>query len=168
VKESPVQFECKVRQVIETGSRGGAANLVICEVNMIHVYKDILDQNGVPDPNKINLVGRHTGDFYVKAFGESLFEVEKPLARLGIGIDSLPDNIKFSKILTGNDLGQLGNAEAMPSEVEIKNITQNPVVKNILEELKNNPLKLEQELQTLAKKWIDDGRVPDAFALLMV
>jgi flavin reductase (DIM6/NTAB) family NADH-FMN oxidoreductase RutF len=168
VKESPVQFECKVRQVIETGSGGGAANLVICEVNMIHVHEDILDENGVPDPNKIKLVGRHTGDFYVKAFGESLFEVEKPLARLGIGIDILPDKIKCSKILSGNDLGQLGNMEALPSEIEINSIQENPVVKNILDDLKNKPMKLELEFQLLAKKWIDDGRVADAFALLMV
>ena len=168
VKESPVQFECKVREVIETGSEGGAANLVICEVMMIHAHEDILDENGLPDPNKINLVGRHGGDFYVKAFGKSLFEVEKPLVRLGIGIDRLPDKIKFSNILTGNDLGQLGNIEAIPSEVEIKNIQEHPVVKTILDELVSDQLKLQQELQLLAKKWIDDGRVIDAFALLMV
>jgi len=168
VKESPVQMECKVRDVIETGTGGGAANLVICEVLMIHVNKEVIDENGLPDPNKIKLVGRHTGDYYVKAFGESLFEVEKPTVRLGIGIDSLPDKIKFSKVLSGNDLGQLGNMETMPTEGDVKNIIEQAVVKNILEGLKNDPLKHEQELQLLAKKWIDDGRVMDAFALLMV
>ena len=168
VKESPVQFECKVREVIETGTEGGAANLVICEILMIHVHEQILDENNLPDPNKIRLVGRCSGDYYVKAYGKSLFEIEKPLARLGIGIDSLPDEIKFSKILTGNHLGQLGNVEKMPTKKEVGKIMQHPVVNNLIQELKNNPDRLRQEIQLLAQKWLDDGKVMDAFALLMV
>jgi flavin reductase (DIM6/NTAB) family NADH-FMN oxidoreductase RutF len=168
VKESPVQFECKVREVIETGTEGGAANLVICEILMIHVHERILDENNLPDPNKIRLVGRCSGDYYVKAYGKSLFEIEKPLARLGIGIDSLPDKIKFSKILTGNHLGQLGNVENMPTAKEVGKIMQHPVVNNLIQELKDNPDRFKHEIQLLAQKWLDDGKVMDAFALLMV
>jgi len=168
VKESPVQFECKVREVIETGSEGGAANLVICEILMIHVHEKILDDAGFPDPNKIKLVGRHAGDYYVKAYGKSLFEVEKPLVRLGIGIDSLPEKIKFSKILTGNNLGQLGNVEKLPSEREVGEIKTHPVVANLLDELKDEPERLEEEIQLLAQKWLDDGRIMDGFSLLLV
>jgi flavin reductase (DIM6/NTAB) family NADH-FMN oxidoreductase RutF len=168
VKESPVQYECKVREVIETGDGGGAANLVVCEINMIHYHEDILDENGLPAPDKIRLVGRHAGNYYVKAFGDSLFEVEKPLAKLGIGIDNLPDNIKFSKILTGNDLGQLGNVERLPDAKNVEKIKSNPDCAILIHELANDPIHLEQELQLLAKKWLNKGNVSDALALLMI
>jgi len=168
VKESPVQYECVVRNVIETGTRGGAANLVICEINMIHYHDNILDENELPDPSKIRLVGRHAGDYYVKAFGESLFEVKKPSAKLGIGIDNLPEKIKFSKALTGNHLGQLGNIEALPTEKQIAKIETDPEAQNIFEVLANDPIHLEQELFLLAIKWIEQGRTDDALAVLMV
>ncbi len=167
VKESPVQFECKVRQTIETGDRGGAANLVICEILMIHIHAGILDQNGIPDPNKIRLIGRHTGDYYVKAFGESLFEVEKPAAKLGIGIDALPDKIRNSTILTGNNLGQLGNCEVFPSTIEISQVASLFEVSNIINEFKINKITLHKEFHILAKKWLDEGRVKDAFCVLL-
>lgn len=167
VKESPVQFECVVRNVIETGDQGGAANLVICEITMIHVHDDILLEDGLPDPDKIRLVGRHTGDYYVKAFGESLFEVAKPLARLGIGIDNLPENIKYSKVLTGNHLGQLGNLEKLPDAAQTELIKSDKEVKALFEELSGDQIHLEHEIQLLAKKWLDSGRVEEALSLLM-
>ncbi|HZK09029.1 MAG TPA: flavin reductase family protein [Bacteroidales bacterium] len=168
VKESPVQFECKVRQVIETGDGGGAANLVICEITMIHVHENILDENDTPDANKIRLVGRHTGDYYVKAFGESLFKVAKPLMRLGMGIDQLPEHIRLSKILTGNHLGQLGNIETMPEAEDIKRIRQSKDVKLLFKTLKDESVELEYQLHRLAQQWLDDGRAEDALALLMI
>lgn len=168
VKESPVQYECRVREVIETGTGGGAANLVICEVSLIHVSENILDENDLPDPNKIRLVGRMGGNHYVKAYGESLFEVEKPLAQTGIGIDRLPESVKFSKCLSGNHLGILGNCKALPAAEEIERIKQHPVVKNLMDELKDDPITLEQELQMLARNWLDDHRVQDAFAVLLI
>jgi len=168
VKESPVQLECSVREVIETSDRGGAANLVICEVKMIHVHERVLGEDGLPQPNEMRLVGRHAGDYYVKAFGESLFEVEKPLARLGIGIDNLPEKIKFSKVLTGNHLGQLGNIEALPDTFSIEKVKKDQEVNALLSELSDNAIHLEQEVQLLAIKWLDAGRVLDALALLMV
>jgi flavin reductase (DIM6/NTAB) family NADH-FMN oxidoreductase RutF len=168
VKESPVQFECKVRQVIETGDGGGAANLVICEITMIHIHDGILDENGIPDPNKIRLIGRHTGDFYVKAYGESLFVVEKPAAKLGIGIDALPSKIKNSNRLTGNNLGQLGNCENFPTLEDISSVASLPEVKKIINTHKNDQAILARELQILAKKWLDESRVKEAFCVLLI
>ena len=126
VMESPVQLECRVRDLIETGSGGGAANLVICDIVMVHISETILGEDGAIDQNKIRLVGRMGKDFYVKAFGEALFEVEKPLRQIGIGIDALPDFIRLSKVLTGNELGLLGNLERMPSEEEIMAVRESP------------------------------------------
>lgn len=166
VKESPVQYECVVREVIETGDQGGAANLVVCEIKMIHYHQNILDDAGLPDPNEIKLVGRHGGDYYVKAFGESLFEVEKPLTKMGMGIDKLPDRIKYSKILTGNHLGQLGNIETLPDSSLIEKIKNDKEVAVIRQVLDNDIMRLEQELQELARTWIDKGRTRDALALL--
>jgi flavin reductase (DIM6/NTAB) family NADH-FMN oxidoreductase RutF len=168
VKESPVQFECKVRQVIETGDGGGAANLVICEVTMIHVHEDVLDENDIPDADKIRLVGRHTGDYYVKAFGESLFKVAKPLRRQGMGIDQLPEHIRLSKILTGNHLGQLGNIETIPEPEEIKRIRQSKEVQLLFATHTDESVELEHQLHVLARQWLDEGRTEDALALLMI
>ena len=114
VKESPVQLECIVKEVIELGNEGGSGNLVICEVKLIHIDDEILNEEGVIDQHKIDLVGRMGGDFYVRAQGEALFEVPKPIRQKGIGVDALPDAIKNSSILTGNDLGMLGNVEVLP------------------------------------------------------
>ncbi|TAF34134.1 MAG: flavin reductase family protein [Cytophagales bacterium] len=122
VAESPVAFECKVREVIALGSEGGAGNLIVCEVLMIHVSETVLDENGKIDPLKLNLVGRMGADFYTKAFGEALFEVEKPLTKLGIGIDALPTHIKHSRTLTGNELAQLANVEAMPTASQLEKV----------------------------------------------
>lgn len=168
VKESPVQFECKVRQVIETGEGGGAANLVICEILMIHVNEEILDKNGLPDPEKIRLVGRHAGDFYVKAFGKSLFEVEKPHTRKGIGVDQLPESVRLSPVLTGNYLGQLGNLEKLPDDVELQRVKSDPLVEILFDELAGDPETLSEELHMLAKDWIDAGKVMDALCALML
>jgi flavin reductase (DIM6/NTAB) family NADH-FMN oxidoreductase RutF len=121
VAESPVAFECKVNQVIETGENGGAGNLVICEVIHIHVDESILDENGKIDPFKLDPIGRLGGNWYSRS-KNALFEVEKPLQKLGIGVDALPENIKFSKYLTGNDLGKLGNIEKIPTKEELNNV----------------------------------------------
>ncbi|MBL4709965.1 MAG: flavin reductase family protein [Flavobacteriales bacterium] len=118
VKESPVQLECIVKEVVELGNEGGSGNLVICEVKLIHVDDSILNEEGTIDQHKIDLVGRMGGDFYVRAQGEALFEVPKPIRQKGIGVDALPEEIRNSSILTGNDLGMLGNVEVLPSIAE--------------------------------------------------
>ena len=114
VKESPVQLECKVLQVIETGKEGGAANLIICEMVCMHIDDHVLDEHGRIDPNKIDLVARMGADYYCRASGGAIFEVHKPNVELGIGVDALPPEIRNSKILTGNDLGMLGNCTTIP------------------------------------------------------
>jgi flavin reductase (DIM6/NTAB) family NADH-FMN oxidoreductase RutF len=120
VKESPVQFECKVREIIETGDGPGAGNLIICEILLAHIDDAVLDSNQLIDPDKIDLVGRMGGDWYVRTSGDAKFMVPKPLTSRGIGIDMLPEKIRFNKYLTGNDLGQLGNLEKLPAEDELK------------------------------------------------
>ena len=113
VEEAPVQFECKVNDVISLGEHGGAGNLVICEVVKLHLDESILDEEGRVDPLKIDTVARMGGNWYSRAKA-GLFEVEKPLRTLGIGVDALPEAIRFSKVLTGNDLGMLANVEQLP------------------------------------------------------
>jgi flavin reductase (DIM6/NTAB) family NADH-FMN oxidoreductase RutF len=115
VGESPVQFECKVNDIISLGEEGGAGNLIICEVVKLHIDETILDFEGKIDPLKIDTVARMGGNWYNRA-KEGIFEVPKPLTTLGIGVDSLPEAIKRSKVLTGNDLGMLANVEVLPKE----------------------------------------------------
>ena len=138
VKESPVQFECKVKQVIETGTEGGAGNLIVCEILLMHVNEDVLDENGRIDQNKIDLVARCGYDWYCRASGPALFEVAKPNLKLGIGIDNIPDEIKHSEVLTGNDLGQLGNVEAVPNYEEVQAFAQIPEIVRLMESLDEN------------------------------
>jgi flavin reductase (DIM6/NTAB) family NADH-FMN oxidoreductase RutF len=158
VKESPVQFECKVRQIIETGDQGGAANLIICEILLIHIDASILDDKGNIDLQKIDLVGRMGGDNYVRASGEAIFTVDKPLQKLGIGIDALPDKIKHSPYLTGNDLGQLGNIEALPDDSAIQSFKSSNFKGNIIDE---------RELVNAARKLLARNKVAEALKLLM-
>jgi len=124
VKESPVQLECKVLEVKELGQSGGAGNLIICEVTCIHIDEAILNAEGDIDQTKIDLVARMGGNWYCRAHGEALFEVQKPLTTIGIGIDALPEHIRNSKRLTGNDLGRLGNLEHFPEPAEIDAVKQ--------------------------------------------
>ncbi len=119
VKESPVQFECIVKQVIETGTDGGAGNLVICEVVMIHIDEAVLDANGKIDQRKIDTVGRMGGHFYARAHGDALFELAQPNTQIGVGVDRLPPEARNSHILTGNDLGKLGVSLTVPDETAV-------------------------------------------------
>ena len=118
VAESPAQFECKILEVKELGEEGGAGNLVICEVVKMHFDEGILDAEGFIDQYKIDQVARMGGNWYTRA-NKGLFEVPKPLSTLGIGVDQIPQEIRNSKVLTGNDLGRLGNVEVLPSAEEI-------------------------------------------------
>tara|TARA_R110002033_G_scaffold58464_5_gene108080 strand:+ start:28659 stop:29540 length:882 start_codon:yes stop_codon:yes gene_type:complete len=119
VAESPVQFECKVTKVEALGKEGGAGNLIFCEVVKVHIDKDVLDDNGAIDQHKIDLVARMGGNWYSRA-NKGLFEVPKPLSTLGVGVDAIPDYIRLSTVLTGNDLGMLGNVEKIPTNDEVK------------------------------------------------
>jgi len=164
VKESPVHFECRVRDIIETGNLGGAANLVICEILLMHVDERILDEKGRVVPDKLRAVGRMGRDYYTKAYGEAIFEVEKPLARLGMGIDALPEKIRHSSLLTGNELGQLGNVEKIPGDHEIKAVMLIPEVRQIVDFSMNR----EDDLFLLAKKMLAAGNSQDALKVLLI
>jgi flavin reductase (DIM6/NTAB) family NADH-FMN oxidoreductase RutF len=119
VKESPVQIECKVIEVKELGQNGGAGNLVICEVQKIHIDERVLDENQMVDQKKIDLVSRMGGNWYCRANDASMFEVDKPITTIGIGVDALPEKIRTSAQLTGNDLGILGNMVSIPTDEQI-------------------------------------------------
>ena len=160
VKESPVQFECKVNEVIHLGKEGGAGNLIICEVVKMHIHKEILDENGKIDQHKIDQVARMGGDWYTRA-NKGLFEVPKPLRKLGIGVDKIPAEIKNSAVLSGNDLGKLGNVEQLPSEEEIEDYLEQNGLKDFI---KKNPL---EAIHTLAKEYLEKDDTTSAWKLLM-
>jgi flavin reductase (DIM6/NTAB) family NADH-FMN oxidoreductase RutF len=120
VAESPVQFECKVTDVIFTGDKGGAGNLIVCEVVKMHISEAVLDQNGEIDQHKIDLVARAGGSYYSRA-RDGFFEIPKPISTLGIGVDAIEAEIKNSNVLTGNNLGMLGNVEQIPNSEDVNN-----------------------------------------------
>lgn len=165
VKESPVQMECVVKQVIELGTQGGAGNLVICEIVRIHIQENILDQNGNIDPFKIDQVARLGGDWYSRV-KPGLFEVEKPNTKLGMGVDQIPPDIRFSKILTGNNLGQLGNAEALPDETSVNEYKLTELA-DLFIELEDNPSLLEQRLHERAAQLLNEGKIQEAWMTLL-
>ncbi|WP_276133112.1 flavin reductase family protein [Polluticoccus soli] len=163
VKESPVQMECKVKQVIETGHEGGAGNLIICELVCMHVDDSVLDETGKIDPHKIDLVARMGADYYCRASGNSVFEVPKPNIQLGIGIDALPINIRNSNVLTGNDLGLLGNYTAIPEKTAINDDR----LQNILKNNDAKTIEAQKILHVYAKELLDAGQVEKAWQILL-
>ncbi len=166
VKESPVQLECKVKQVIETGEGPGAGNLVICEVLLMHVNEDVLDGDGRIDQQKIDLVARMGGSWYCRAHGTALFEVDKPIGRMGIGVDGLPPAIRNSRILTGNDLGRLGNTELIPDETSV-NEYKLMELSDIFIAQQDKPNELETSLHHHAHILLEQGRVEEAWKTLL-
>lgn len=164
VKESPVQIECIVKQVIATGTEGGAGNLVICEPVMIHISDDVLNEKGGVDPYKLDLVARMGGDYYCRANGDAIFEVAKPNTALGIGIDALPPHIRNSRILTGNHLGQLANVHELPV---IDPAFEDDHLKNIFQYYSITPDEMERELHSYAQRLLDAGNVAAAWQILL-
>lgn len=166
VKESPVQLECKVREVVHLGNEGGAGNLVICEIVKVHINEAILDENKKISPQKIDLVARMGGDWYCRANFDALFEVAKPLAKLGIGFDALPLDIKNSEVLTGNDLGKLANVEQLPDETEV-NEYKLLELSDLYQELFDEPKELEKQLHLRAKELLKNNQVHEAWLTLL-
>ena len=147
VAESPVQFECKVKDVIALGAEGGAGNLIICEVVHLHLDERILDIEGKIDPIKIDTVARMGNNWYSRS-KEGIFEVPKPLSAIGIGVDALPKEIRTSKFLTGNDLGMLGNVNTLPEGA-------------------NSFVNASKEIHKLAQQALQEGNVDEAWELLI-
>jgi flavin reductase (DIM6/NTAB) family NADH-FMN oxidoreductase RutF len=166
VAESPVQMECIVRDVVALGDGGGAGNLVIAEVVRLHISEAILDAEGNIDPALIDLVGRCGGNYYVRTDAAALFEVAKPLARLGIGVDSIPADIRLSKVLTGNHLGMLGNVEVLPNETDVNEYKLIELAELFID-LEDNPVALELALHRKAAELLDQGDVAAAWQTLL-
>lgn len=166
VKESPVQFECIVRDVIELGQEGGAGNLVISEVVRIHLNESVLKGDGTIDQQKIDTVGRMGGDFYCRAHGDALFEVAKPLRTLGIGVDAIPKDIRYSTVLTGNDIGQLGNVEILPDETTV-NEYKLTELSDLFVEFEDNAQEIELRLHQRAHELLKTGQVEEAWKTLL-
>ena len=158
VGESPAAFECKVLEVKETGTEGGAGNLVICEVVLAHFNESVLDADQKIDPYKLDAVARMGGNYYCRAQGDALFEIPKSLKNLGIGIDNMPDEVKNSTVLTGNNLGRLGNIESLPTETDIKAFINSEGLESF---------KTREEAHLLAKKELESGNVEKAWKILL-
>ena len=150
IKESPVNFECKVNSIIPLGEEGGAGNLVVCEIIKIHLQEEIMDSKNKIDPVKLDLVSRLGGSFYGKTTSESLYEITKPISNIGIGIDNLPKEILKSKILSGSDLAMLASVDSIPK----------------LKNNKSDSLKTEEK-HILAKKLLKGKKIFEAWEILI-
>ena len=154
VAESPVQFECQVKEIIKLGDVGGAGNLFICEVKHMHIDEDILDENEMIDPYKIDLVGRMGKEYYVRANGEAIFEINNPFSKINLGFDGLPKHIVESKVLTGNEIAQLAMETALPSATTIAAITKGLNIE-------------ESQRETTAQSFIKEGEIQIALCILL-
>ena len=158
IAESPVQFECKVNDIISLGNEGGAGNLVICEVTKLHIHKSILNEDETINQHKTDLVARAGGSYYTRA-KEGYFEIPKPLATLGIGVDSIPKEIRNSTILTGNDLGLLGNIEKLPSTEDVNKFLEQNTNFTSLDTTKKH---------IFAKEFLNNNDVLSAWKVLLI
>ena len=167
VKESPVQMECTVKEIISLGEEGGAGNLVVCEIVKMHISENVLNEHHQIDPNKIDLVGRMGANWYCRASNTSLFEVQKPNSKIGIGYDQLPQHIRNSHILSGNDLAKLANVESLPSMEDVEKFKGNKDLVNILK----SSVDVEQTRENLhyhCKKLLQENKVLDAWSTLLI
>lgn len=167
VKESPVQMECIVKDIVSLGEEGGAGNLVICEIVKIHLSESILNAHQQIDPHKIDLVGRMGANWYCRASGESIFEVQKPNTNIGIGYDQLPTRIKSSFILSGNDLAKLANVEKIPSVENVEKFKENTDIAHILHTATDDE-EAREELHYHAKSLLENNRVEEAWCTLLI
>ena len=158
VAESPIQFECKVNEVVALGKEGGAGNLIICEVVKLHIKKAFLDDSGAINQEKLDLVARAGGNYYSRA-KEGFFEIKKPLSVLGIGVDAIPSGIRNSTVLTGNDLGMLGNVEEIPSGNDVDKFAKEHVQYIGVDLVKKH---------TFAKVFIENNDVIGAWKVLLM
>ncbi|AFL84468.1 conserved protein of DIM6/NTAB family [Belliella baltica DSM 15883] len=167
VKESPAAFECIVKDIISLGEEGGAGNLIICEVIMAHISDSILDENGQISPYKLDAVSRMGGNWYCRANGEALFEIPKPIRNKGIGVDQIPSVIQNSVVLTGNNLGRLGNIEKIPSKDEVLEYGDRPEIVEMKIRFQNDQESLSFHLHEHAKILLEEGNVEDAWKVLL-
>ena len=161
VGESPIHFECKVNEIIKLGKKGGAGNLIICEILKMHISDSVIKKDKTIDQEKLDLVSRAGGNYYSRA-KSGFFEIPKPLSKLGIGVDALPEHVRNSMILTGNDLGMLGNVESLPTKKDVNKfidevIGRYPMIKNATH----------REKHKIAQNYLSYGDVESALKLLL-
>ena len=161
VAESPIQFECKVNDIIKLGTEGGAGNLIICQVVKFHITSEVLNDDNTINQEQLDLVARAGGSYYSRT-NKGFFEIPKPLSTLGIGVDAMPEHVKNSMILTGNDLGVLGNVEALPSKQEIEEF-----LKDVSERYPNVRDMSHRERHKIAQNYLSYGDVESAWKLLL-
>jgi len=161
VAESPVQFECKVNEIVHLGKEGGAGNLVICEVVKLHISQDVMNEDETINQEALDLVARAGGSYYSRA-NKGFFEIPKPLKTLGIGVDAMPDHVKNSMILTGNNFGMLANVEALPSKDEVDKF-----IKDISERYPDIKTASHRKKHKLARNYLSYGDVESAWKLLL-
>jgi len=164
VKEAKVKLECNVLEVKPLGELGGAGNLIICEVMLMHIDDSILNEKGMIDQTKLHHVARLGGDWYCRVDASNLFQVEKPNVKLGVGFDALPASVRASKILSGNDLGLLANVHEMP---QIDTSFEDDHLKQIVQYYSVNPEEMEKEIHLYAKKLLSEGKVMQAWQVLL-
>ncbi|WP_418636293.1 flavin reductase family protein [Winogradskyella sp.] len=161
VAESPIQLECKVNDIVHLGTEGGAGNLVICEVVKLHISEEVLNDDKTINQEALDLVARAGGSYYSRA-KKGFFEIPKPLATKGIGVDNMPEHVRNSMILTGNNLGMLGNVDALPTKDEV-----NQFVENISERYPDIKTASHREKHKLARNYLSYGDVKSAWKLLL-
>jgi hypothetical protein len=167
VGESPVSFECSVEQVIPLGDGPGAGNLVIAKVLLMHIQEKYLDERGKLDTTRLDLVGRMGGKWYTRTIPDSLFAIPKPLKNIGIGVDQLPESVRSSEVLTGNNLGRLGNLRELPSEPVLREVEEQEEIRTLLQD-PGSASDRRRKLHQLAQNWIDRGEPEQALSLLLI
>lgn len=167
VKESIASFECRLKEVIKLGDELGAGNLIVCEVLLGHIADHILDEKGKPDPYKADLVGRMGGDWYVRAQGDAIFTLPKPNRNLGIGVDNIPDVIRNSAVLTGNNLGRLGNIEKLPESSAVEAFGETDEIGDMKARFINDPDSFVNHMHELAQAYLAKDELEKAWLTLL-
>lgn len=168
VAESKIQLECVVKDIISLGDTPGAGNLVIAEVKVIHINEDILNADGAIDQLKTDHVARLGGDWYCRITAENLFKVAKPVTTIGIGVDAIPSAIRNSNVLTGNNLGQLGNVVSLPDDEAIDAYAQRDEIKELFDATIGDSQTRHLQMHLKAKQLLDEGRVEEAWMVLLI
>lgn len=168
VAESPVQLECRVREIIDLGEGKGHGSLVVAEVLRMHVQEDLLDEQGNMDQAGLDLVARLGGNWYCRVTSDNLFEVPKPLRELGIGVDQLPESIRLSTVLTGNHLGLLGNVELIPNMEEAETLMDDPEIKELSDAFIGDAATRRVHFHQLAARYLDAGDIETAWKVLLL
>lgn len=168
VKEAIASFECKVSDIISLGDNGGAGNLIICEIQLMHLDNTILNEEGKIDHDKVDLIGRMGRAYYTKAGGDSVFKIYQPVNVIGMGMDNLPEHIRKSEILAGNSLAALAAFEDLPDAEEVENFKSDPRIKQLVERCKNNIDLLNRQSHQLALEMMEQEKMEDAWKTLMI